>query len=158
MDQEEVIEVYSTTNPGEAEVVKTVLEGEGIKCQLDTDNEASLPGIVGVRVLVRAWDEDRARKVLAANRHHQEGHSTSVDPSRRDAVEPGVLRVFNSREETKKYYAALPAFTTCAALTAARRRDVVDCPRKIRSGGILRGLRRNESPCQHAGYLETVSR
>jgi hypothetical protein len=52
-----------------------VLEAEGIKCELDSENQGSFAGIFGVRVLVRAWDEERAHKVLASRGHHHGGFS-----------------------------------------------------------------------------------
>jgi hypothetical protein len=67
MDNNEPVEIYTTTNPAEAEILKNVLEGEGIKCELDSETQGSFTGILNIRVLVRAGDEDRARKVLG---HH----------------------------------------------------------------------------------------
>jgi hypothetical protein len=64
--------VYTTTNLAEAEILKNVLEGEGIRCDLDGENQGGFAGVVDVRILVRAWDEERARQVLASHGHHRE--------------------------------------------------------------------------------------
>ena len=74
MDANEPVVVYTTNNLGEAEILKNMLEGEGLKCELDGENQGSFTGVLGVRVLVRAVDEERARQVLASHAHHHEGH------------------------------------------------------------------------------------
>jgi Putative prokaryotic signal transducing protein len=51
-----------------------VLEAEGIKCEIDGENQGSFTGVLEVRLLVRSWDEERARKVLAEHTHHHGGH------------------------------------------------------------------------------------
>jgi hypothetical protein len=60
----------TTNNLAEAEILKNVLKGEGIKCELDGENQGSFAGVLGVRILVRACDEDRAGHVLASHGHH----------------------------------------------------------------------------------------
>ena len=45
-----------------------------IVCELDGEGQASLAGILDIKVLVRAWDEERARQVLAAHAHYHKGH------------------------------------------------------------------------------------
>ncbi|HEX7450003.1 MAG TPA: site-2 protease family protein [Pirellulales bacterium] len=63
--------VYSTTSLSEAEVVKNALTAEGIRCGLDAENQGGFAGLFAVKVLVRAWDEERARQVIA---HHTHQH------------------------------------------------------------------------------------
>jgi Putative prokaryotic signal transducing protein len=65
----EPVEVYASTTLTDAEIVKNYLEGEGITCELEGENQAALSGLLTVRVLVRAWDEERARRVLASHVH-----------------------------------------------------------------------------------------
>ena len=74
MDANEPVVVYTTNNLAEAEILKNVLEGEGIKCELGGENQGSFAGVIGVRILVRAWDEERARQALASHAHHHGGH------------------------------------------------------------------------------------
>jgi hypothetical protein len=67
VDAHEPVVIHTTTNVGEAEILKNVLQGEGIQCELEGENQGSFAGVLGIRVLVRAWDEERARQVLAAH-------------------------------------------------------------------------------------------
>ena len=71
MDANEPVVVYTTNNLAEAEILKNVLEGEGIRCELDGENQGGFAGVIGVRILVRPWDEERARQALASHAHHR---------------------------------------------------------------------------------------
>ena len=73
MDADEPVVIHTTNNPAEAELLKNVLEGEGIKCELDGENQGGFVGLLGVRMLVRAWDQERARRVLDSHGHHHGG-------------------------------------------------------------------------------------
>jgi hypothetical protein len=75
VDVNEPVVVVTTNNLAEAEILKNVLEGEGIKCELDGENQGSFAGVIGIRILVRAWDEERARQVLASHAHHHRAHA-----------------------------------------------------------------------------------
>jgi hypothetical protein len=73
MNANEPVVLCTTTNPSEAEFLKNLLEGEGVKSDLDGMNQGSLAGILDIRILVRAWDKERATKVLASHSpHHRE--------------------------------------------------------------------------------------
>ena len=74
MDANDPVVLCTTTNPGEAEFIKNLLEGEGVKCELDGENQGSLAGILDIRVLVRTWDEERAGRVLASHSPHHKEH------------------------------------------------------------------------------------
>ncbi len=74
MDVNEPVAVYTTNNLAEAEILKNVLEGEGIKCELGGENQGSFAGVLGVRILVHAWDEERALQALTSHAHHHGGH------------------------------------------------------------------------------------
>ena len=83
MEAAEPVTVYTVNNPYEAEVVKAVLQGEGISCQLDGEGQAGLSDILEIGVLVRARDADRAQKIIEQNgakhqgealRRHAENH------------------------------------------------------------------------------------
>lgn len=74
MDANEPVVIHTTTDLADAEILKNVLEGEGIKCDLDGENQGSFAGILGVRILVRAWDEERARQLIASHSHHHIRH------------------------------------------------------------------------------------
>jgi hypothetical protein len=74
MDANEPVVVRTTNNFAEAEILKNLLESEGIKCDLDGENQGSFTGILDMRILVRALDEERARQVLASHGHHHGEH------------------------------------------------------------------------------------
>ena len=74
MDVNEPVVVYTTNNLAEAEILKNVLEAEGINCDLDGENQGGFAGVIGVRILVRAWDVERARQALASHPHHHRAH------------------------------------------------------------------------------------
>jgi len=74
VEANEPVEIYTTTNPAEAEILKNRLESEGIKCDLGDENQGSFTGLFAIRVLVRAWDEERARKMIASHTSQHGGH------------------------------------------------------------------------------------
>ena len=53
MDANEPVVVHTTNNLSEAEILKNVLEGEGIECELDGENQGGFVGVLDVRILVR---------------------------------------------------------------------------------------------------------
>ena len=69
MDANEPVVVHTTNNVAEAEIVKNALESEGVQCELGGENQASFTGVLGIPILVRAWDEEHARQVIASHAH-----------------------------------------------------------------------------------------
>ncbi len=61
-------EIYSTSSLSEADIVKSFLEAEGIKCMLQDRNIASsYPAVVfysGVKVVVRDKDYNLAKQIM----------------------------------------------------------------------------------------------
>ena len=70
---DDLVEVYSTDNASEAEILRAALNGEGIRCQISGEAQAGLAGIgiMEIRLLVRAEDFDRSRAFVE---RHQHGH------------------------------------------------------------------------------------
>jgi hypothetical protein len=64
MEADAPVTVYTVNNPNEAEVIKTVLQGQGIACELDGEGQAGLSDILEIGLLVRARDADMARKII----------------------------------------------------------------------------------------------
>lgn len=66
MDPIEPVEVYAAFSPAEAEIIREMLEGEGI--QADIAGDAALGNLPGatpdVTVFVHAADADRARQLI----------------------------------------------------------------------------------------------
>jgi putative SOS response-associated peptidase YedK len=79
VDANEPVAVYTSTNLADAEIIKTVLESEGIKCILDGENQGSFAGVLEARLLVRAKDAERARYVLKARGHDDGGEVPGSD-------------------------------------------------------------------------------
>ena len=70
MDTNEPIEVYATFRPAEAEIIKNMLEAEGIEADVTGETQGSFTGATPeVTIMVHAKDADRARKLI---REHQE--------------------------------------------------------------------------------------
>ncbi|MHB8899969.1 MAG: putative signal transducing protein [Thermoguttaceae bacterium] len=63
-DANEVEVVYTTNDVYEAEIIRNELHEAGIKCELDGASQGGFTDIVETKLLVRAWDADRARRVI----------------------------------------------------------------------------------------------
>jgi len=68
---DDVLEVYATDDPREAEIVRAALASEGVRCVIDGEQQGGLMGlpIMEVKLLVRAQDADRARAFI--EKHQQ---------------------------------------------------------------------------------------
>ena len=64
MDTEELVEVYTTNQELEAEVVRGRLEAEGIGARISGANQAGFAGVLEVKVYVKVADELRARDII----------------------------------------------------------------------------------------------
>lgn len=65
MGCENLISVFTTKNPGEAEVVRLALEESGILAAIQGGVQAGLTGALDIDVMVRADDIVRAREFIA---------------------------------------------------------------------------------------------
>jgi len=63
-ENEELVEVFSSTSTGEAELLRGHLEAEGIPATVDGASQGGFAGVLEVRVLVRALDSVRARAII----------------------------------------------------------------------------------------------
>jgi Putative prokaryotic signal transducing protein len=67
MDTSEPVEVYSTFNPAEAEIIRAMLEAEEIEADVGGETQGGFPGATPeVTIMVRATDADRARELIKA--------------------------------------------------------------------------------------------
>ena len=65
MDTNEPVEVYSTFRPAEAEIIRNMLEADGIEAEVAGDVQGSFTGATPeVTIMVHAGDADRARKLI----------------------------------------------------------------------------------------------
>jgi Putative prokaryotic signal transducing protein len=77
MDPIDPVEVYTSFNPAEAEIIKGMLEAEGIQAEVAGEAQGGFSGTLPeVSVLVHADNADRARELIRA---HQE--SAAKEPS-----------------------------------------------------------------------------
>src|SRR5262245_23262879 len=63
-EQDDLVSVYTVTNPAEAEVIRGALESAGIQCTIGGESQAGLTGVLSIDILTPAEDADRARKEL----------------------------------------------------------------------------------------------
>ena len=77
MDPQDPVEVYATLSPSEAEIIRVMLDGEGIGAEVAGDAQGGFPGALPeVSVLVPAQDADRARDLI---RQHQMAASQAAE-------------------------------------------------------------------------------
>ncbi len=73
MKRDDLVEVYTTGDAGQAEILCAALHSEGFKCEIDGETQAGLVGVgvMEIKLLVRAEDFDRARSFLEAHEHYR---------------------------------------------------------------------------------------
>ena len=49
MDANDPVEIFTTSDLAQAKILKGVLEGEGIRCDLEGENQGSFTGILPMR-------------------------------------------------------------------------------------------------------------
>jgi hypothetical protein len=77
MDRSDPVEVYATFSPAEAEIIKGMLEAEGIKAEVGGESQGGFQGATPeVTVMVRAEDAPTARRLI---RGHQAKAAESAD-------------------------------------------------------------------------------
>ena len=63
-DADEIVVVYTTDDLYEAEIIRNELQDAGIACELDGESQGGFTEIVETKLLVHAWDFDRARRLI----------------------------------------------------------------------------------------------
>ncbi len=79
MESEELVEVYTLKNPSLAEIIKGMLQSEGIPCFIDNNTQAGLTGILDATIMVRAADADRAKKLIESHLSVEEAQEDADD-------------------------------------------------------------------------------
>ncbi|GAB4148038.1 MAG: hypothetical protein Tsb009_21570 [Planctomycetaceae bacterium] len=72
MSSDQLIPVYTATNPHQAEIVREALVNEGIPCEVEGEHQAGLTGVLDIRLFVRKEDADRALAFIESHEHHEE--------------------------------------------------------------------------------------
>jgi hypothetical protein len=70
----ELVAVYAAKSANQAEIVKNFLQSEGIFCSVEGEGQVGFAGLLDIKVLVRAPDAERARKLIAE--HEDAGDDT----------------------------------------------------------------------------------
>ncbi len=92
MDTNDLVTVYTVSNPVKAEIIKNALAEEGIRCFIEGENQAGEAGLIGIqiRLLVPAADVDRAARFIEnherGERRHGHVRGDQVPP--RTDIEP----------------------------------------------------------------------
>lgn len=75
MTDDELVELFSTGDSTEAEILRVALENEGIACQIGDENQGGLTGLNSfeIKLLVRSGDLQRARQFLDDHQQKQSG-------------------------------------------------------------------------------------
>ncbi len=63
-DSNEVVVAYVTNDVYEAEILRNQLHDAGIACELDGASQSGFTELFDIKLLVRAWDLDRARRLI----------------------------------------------------------------------------------------------
>jgi hypothetical protein len=71
MDSEEPVEVYTVTDPTQAELIRNALEEEGIVCEISGESQAGFSGVLEIQILTRAADADQARRIISELEMHR---------------------------------------------------------------------------------------
>lgn len=64
MNHYELRPVYTVNNPVQAEIIQNALEAEGIRCVLDGEGQGGFTGVMNIRLLVAASDEEQAARLI----------------------------------------------------------------------------------------------
>jgi hypothetical protein len=72
MDMNDPVVVFTTSDGIKADLIKNMLQDEGIKCALDGGDQTLFPGFIAIniKVMVEASHADRARKMIEEHEYH----------------------------------------------------------------------------------------
>jgi len=63
-DPNQTVVIYTTNDVLEAEIIRNGLHDAGIACELDGESQGGFTELVETKLLVRAWDAERARHFI----------------------------------------------------------------------------------------------
>jgi hypothetical protein len=80
MNPIEPVEVYTTFSPPEAEIIRTMLDAEGIDAEVAGDSQGGFPGALPeIAVMVHATDLARARDLIAEHQANRSPESAEAE-------------------------------------------------------------------------------
>jgi Putative prokaryotic signal transducing protein len=85
MEMQDLVPVYSAADPITAEIIKNMLDAEGIRCFIDGENQAQLTGLttMEIKILVEPERADEARKLIE---EHEAGASADAEAEDEEAA------------------------------------------------------------------------
>ncbi|MCH2181705.1 MAG: DUF2007 domain-containing protein [Mariniblastus sp.] len=76
---QKIVSVYTISDPYEAELIKNMLEENGIRCSLDGETQGGFVGVVNIGILVAEPDAERAVELIRQNFEEDQGKGDSGD-------------------------------------------------------------------------------
>jgi hypothetical protein len=92
---DDLVAVYTVSNPVKAEIIKNALEGEGIRCFIEGENQAGEAGLIGIhiRLFVPANQVERAARFIEEHergeRRHAHPHEHGERPGQPEPTDTG---------------------------------------------------------------------
>ncbi len=63
-NRDEIVTVYKVMDPATAELIKIMLEDNGIRCELDDETQGGFVGVLDIGIMVHAKDAQRAAQLI----------------------------------------------------------------------------------------------
>ena len=76
---ENIVTVYSISEPYEAELIKNTLQDNDIQCSLDGETQGGFTGVVNIGILVKESDAKRAVELIKEHHSQPSGNEDSND-------------------------------------------------------------------------------
>jgi hypothetical protein len=72
MAHDDLVTVYTVSNPMQAEIIKNALETEGLRCFIEGELQAAESGLGGIpiKIQVPANEAERAARFIKKHEHH----------------------------------------------------------------------------------------
>jgi len=74
---QKIVSVYTVSDPYEAELIKNMLEDNGIRCSLDGETQGGFVGVINIGILVGEPDAERAVELIRQNFEEGDGKEGS---------------------------------------------------------------------------------
>jgi hypothetical protein len=81
MASDDLVLVYTVSNPIKAEIIKSALEGEGIRCFIEGENQAGEAGLIAfqIRLFVPANQAERAARFIEEHERGERRHAHRLE-------------------------------------------------------------------------------
>lgn len=71
MEHQEPVAIYYVNSPTKAELIRSMLQGEGIPCEISGELQGGYAGVLEIQILTRAEDAERALSIIREQEEHQ---------------------------------------------------------------------------------------